>query len=317
MTTPRTPVTPGASPAAQELLTYLYEISGRRTLTGQHNTPRELSAYSEQVTEITGRTAAVWGQDFGFSEDGDMDGIEFRPQIVREAIRQHAAGRVITLMWHAVRPTSEEPVTFKGDICRGALEQTDWDALFVESSEVHGRWIRQVDVIAALLAELRDAGVPVLWRPYHELNGDWFWWCGRPGPGGHARLYRMMFERFTQVHQLTNLVWVWNASPPNSDNVQPYADFYPGHDVVDVLATDVYNNGYGQDHYEELLTVADGRPVALGEVGVMPTPELLEAQPQWVWFMTWTNFLTNANTPEAVRELYAGARTRTEPRSAM
>lgn len=210
-------------------------------------------------------------------------------------------------MWHAARPTGEEPVTFRENICRGSLDQADWDDLFDESSEVHDRWARQVDVIANLLAELRDAGVPVIWRPYHELNGDWFWWCGRSGPDGHARLYRMMFERFTRVHHLTNLIWVWNASPPGG-KVQPYADFYPGHDVVDVLATDVYNNDYRTDHYEELLSVADGRPIALAEVGVMPTPEILADQPRWAWFMTWTNFLTKANNPADVRRLYADPR---------
>lgn len=302
------PVNANATDSARDLLGFLYRISGQRTLTGQHNTPRELSQYSDQAEEMTGHYPAVWGQDFGFAADGDMDGIDFRQRVVDEARRQHTAGSMITLMWHAVRPTEEEPVTFDGSICRGLLKDDDWRDLLIPGTAIHDRWVRQVDVIAGLLAQLRDAGIPVLWRPYHELNGDWFWWCGRPGAGGYAALYRQLYERFVNVHRLDNLLWVWNASTPG-DNTLPFADCYPGHEVVDILAVDVYANQFEPSHYDGMLALAEGRPIALGEVGVMPTPEVLVDQPGWAWFMTWTNFLTRENSPETVRKLYDSART--------
>ena len=305
-------VNPHASESAQKLLDFLYNISGHQTLTGQHNTPRELSQYSDQVKEITGHYPAIWRQDFGFAADGDMDGINFRQRVVDAARRQHAAGSVITLMWHAVRPTEEEPVTFEGSICRGLLEDSDWNDLLTPGTAIHDRWVRQVDVIAGFLSQLRDAGIPVLWRPYHELNGDWFWWCGRPGASRHAALYRQLYERFVNVHRLDNLVWVWNASTPG-DTTLPFADCYPGHDVADVLAVDVYENKFVQSHYEGLRTLAEGRPIALGEVGVMPTLGVLADQPGWVWFMTWTNFLTRNNSAQKVRALYGSSHTISRP----
>jgi mannan endo-1,4-beta-mannosidase len=301
------PVNPSATPAARELLERISSISGSRIFSGQHNTPRELSFHSDQAHEITGSYPAIWGEDFGFSEDGDMDGINFRQAVIDEAKKQHAAGSIITLMWHAVRPTEEEPVTFLDSICNGMLDQSDWDDLLTEGTEVHTRWVRQVDVIAALLAKLRDADIPVLWRPYHELNGDWFWWGGREGPHGYAALYRQLYERFVTVHHLDNLVWVWNTNAPRND-AAPYAGFYPGHDVVDILAADVYANDYRQSHHDELRDLAEGRPIALGEVGVLPTPAILDSQPQWAWFMTWTTFLTQENDREAVRRLFADPR---------
>jgi len=303
LTTAYAPVNRDATPEARALLQFLYEISGKRTMTGQHNTPREMSQYNDQAAEITGEYPAVWGQDFGFSEDGDMDGINFRPAIVEEAKKQHAAGSVITLMWHAVRPTEEEPVTFKGSICDGKLPDADWADLITPGTATHTRWLRQVDVIAALLAQLRDAHIPVIWRPYHELNGAWFWWGARAGKDGYAALYRMMYDRFVNVHKLNNLIWVWNASTPNA-TILPYADCYPGHEYVDVLAVDIYSNEFEQKHYDGLVKQAEGRPVALGEVGNMPTPEILDAQPLWAWFMTWTNFLTNVNKPEDVNRVF-------------
>lgn len=301
------PVNPKSDPCARALLADLYSLQGRRVLSGQHNTPRELSFYSDQAEEIGGRYPAVWGQDFGFAADGDMDGMNFRQAVVDEAVRQHAAGSVITLMWHAQRPTEDGPATFTGSICAGPLGEDDWSEMLTPGTEVHGRWCRQVDEVAEFLAQLHDANVPVLWRPYHEMNGNWFWWGGRPGEGGYAELYRMLYDRLTILHGLDNLVWVFN---PNArrDNAMPYEDYYPGHAVVDVLAADVYGNAYGQDSYGELLALAEGRPIALGEVGVMPTPEILAAQPMWCWFMTWTTFLTEANTPDAVRRLFSDPR---------
>ncbi|WP_156250233.1 glycosyl hydrolase [Pseudactinotalea terrae] len=302
-------VNPSASTAARSLLDLLYQVSGKFTLSGQHNTPREISAYSEQAFEITGRRPAVWGQDFGFAAPGDMDGIDYRDAVVAEAIRQHGQGSVITFMWHAVPPTEDEPVTFDGHICVGPLEDSSWQELLTPGTPVHQRWQGQVDVVAELLGRLRDADVPVLWRPYHEMNGTWFWWGGRPGPDGSAALYRMLYQRLTEVHRLDNLLWVWNPNAPRGD-AGPYAEFYPGHDVVDVLASDVYGNDYRQSHHDDLAALAEGRPIALGEVGAMPTPEILDSQPAWTWFMTWTGRLTSDNTAEEVVRLYDNARVR-------
>jgi mannan endo-1,4-beta-mannosidase len=210
-------------------------------------------------------------------------------------------------MWHAVRPTEEEPVTFDGSICNGMLSGDDWRDLLTEGTTTHTRWLRQVDVIAQYLKQLRDASVPVLWRPYHEMNGTWFWWGGREGPDGYAALYRQLYQRLVQVHHLDNLIWVWNANAPRED-AAAYSGFYPGHDVVDILAADVYANDYRQSHHDQLRELAAGRPIALGEVGVIPTPEVLAAQSHWSWFMIWTNFLTRDNTPGEIRRLFESAR---------
>lgn len=303
------PVNPAATTEARDLLTRIQRAAGTHVWSGQHNTPRERSAYSIEAWGLTGHYPAVWGQDLGFARDGDMDGVNFRQAVIDEAIDQHRAGSVVTLMWHAVRPTENEPVTFDGSICAGALPQPDWEDLLTEGTSTHARWVGQVDTIAGFLTQLREARVPVLWRAYHEMNGRWFWWGGREGALGYAALYRQLYERFVNVHRLDHLLWVWNANAPRED-AAAYAGFYPGHDVVDVLAADVYGNDYRLSHHDELVTLADGRPIALGEVGVLPTPEILEQQRRWVWFMTWTNFLTRENDPADTRRLFDSERVR-------
>jgi mannan endo-1,4-beta-mannosidase len=76
-------------------------------------------------------------------------------------------------------------------------------------TEIHERWKSQVDVIAFFLKQLREAAVPVLWRPYHEMNGDWFWWGKKTDEIGYRKLYRMLFERLTYFHIISiTLAWM-------------------------------------------------------------------------------------------------------------
>ncbi len=279
------PVNPSASQDARDLLAFIYSISGEKTLTGQHCAPLVGSNSLSVNHRITGQYPAVFGQDFGFSFPGYWDGINYRQRIVDEAIRRHHEGFIITLMWHAVPPTMEEPVAFREGI-QSELSDGQWQDLVTPGTDLHERWKSQIDVIAWFLKQLRYADVPVLWRPYHEMNGGWFWWGKKRGEDGYKKLYRMMFDRFTNFHQLNNLIWVYNANEVKL-GVDSYETYYPGDDVVDILATDVYSENFNSRNYEELLQLAGNKPIALGEVGGLPTPGTLRDQPRWVWFMSW------------------------------
>ncbi len=127
------------------------------------------------------------------------------------------------------------------------------------------------------------------------MNGDWFWWGHRTGDKGYRALYRMLYDRLTNYHHLNNLLWVFNGNELGSQNVEEYEGYYPGHDVVDILATDIYNNNFQRRDYDELLRLADGKPIAWGECGPLPTPEIVRDQPKWVWFMCWAEYLETNN----------------------
>jgi mannan endo-1,4-beta-mannosidase len=296
-----------ASPEARVLLQYLAGLSGRRVLSGQHNQPglkAGPSAMCEKVEELVGKYPAVWGYDFGFRTNG-LDGINHRPEIIAEAIRQHQKGAIITLTWHAVCPLDDEPNEWKASVWH-KMTENQWNELVTPGAPLNRRWQAQVDVIAGYLKQLRDARVPVLWRPYHEMNGDWFWWCGKKGEHGFKALWRLMFDRFVNHHGLDNLVWVWSPNAPGGI-VGSYKDYFPGRECVDVLSVDVYI-GFKQPFYDDLVALAAGKPVGLGEVGKLPTPAELAAQPRWVWFMEWNNMLNGKNTPEEILALYRDAR---------
>lgn len=282
---PAKPVNSNASPEAVKLLEYIYSISGNHTLAGQHSVPLLGSLRLNMAYRNTMHYPALFGQDFGFDDPGTWDGINYRQQIVDEAIRRNQEGFIITLMWHAVRPIEDEPVTFRESI-QGDLSDQEWKDLITSGTEINERWKSQVDVIAFFLKQLRNAGVPVLWRPYHEMNGDWFWWGKKGGDDGYKKLYRMLYDRLVNFHKLNNLIWVYNCNEVKN-GVDPYETYFPGHDVVDIIAADVYSEGFNQLNYDQILALAGNKPIALGEVGAPPTVEKLQAQPRWTWFMCW------------------------------
>lgn len=295
------PVNKNATPEARKLLEFLYDKGDDYLISGQHNYNETVDKFSDKVVSITGKTPALWGTDFiwrGTEDPGE--------HIVRETIKKHQAGHIVTLMWHAGRPTDNPPFDWKGSI-QADLSDAEWQELTTPGTQLHQRWEKQVDAVAAYLKQLQEANIPVLWRPYHEMNGVWFWWGDKKGKDGFVKLWKMMYDRYVNHHQLNNLIWVWNANAARDipkDEAFAYQEFYPGADYVDVLATDVYHFDYEQKDYNELLELANGKPIALGEVGELPKAEILEAQPKWSWFMVWANWIETHNTPERVKEVY-------------
>jgi mannan endo-1,4-beta-mannosidase len=295
------PVTPGASDEAKALLEMIYSISGRYTLTGQHNYPDTRDRNSRFAEEYSGEMPAVWSTDMGFAKDGDTDSYLARPDIVKEAIRQHRKGSIITICWHAVPPTADEPVTFRpsGPVApdslvsiQGQLLDEQFREVLTPGTRLHSRWMAQVDSVAHYLKLLEEAHVPVLWRPYHEMNGDWFWWGGRVGEYSTRDLYRQLFDRYVNVHRLTNLVWVWNVDRPSTP-IRKFSNFYPGNGYLDILSLDVYGSDFNKDYYDSLKVLSAGKPLLLGEVGNPPFPGVLDAQPDWTLWVIWAGMARN------------------------
>ncbi|MBN2523891.1 MAG: hypothetical protein JXB24_11505 [Bacteroidales bacterium] len=300
------PVDPKASLEAQALLELLYTLSGDYTLSGQHNYPNTGDMNSQFAAQYIGKTPVVWSTDWGFAEDGDTDSYLARPGIVKEAIRQHQKGSLITVCWHAVPPTTDEPTTFRPlpgadpdslASVQGQLTDRQFKDMLTPGTLLYSRWCSQVDSIAFYLKELQDAKVPVLWRPYHEMNGNWFWWGGRTGVYSTKRLYQQLFNRLVNVHKLHNLIWLWSVDRPNQSE-RYFSQYNPGSEFFDVVSLDVYGRDFSQDYYDSLLVLAEGKPLVLGEVGNPPSPEIIENQPGWVFYVTWAGMVRNTSRKE-------------------
>jgi len=107
---------------------------------------------------------------------------------------------------------------------------------------LYNKWCAQVDTIADYLKQLRDAHVPVLWRPYHEMNGSWFWWgkelCTTEQ---YKALWRFTVTYLRDERQVHNLLYAYSTDRFSS--AEEYLERYPGDDVIDMLAFDLYDRG--------------------------------------------------------------------------
>jgi hypothetical protein len=201
---------------------------------------------------------------------------------VQRAIDWWNDGGIVTLQWHWFLPNSEETGgTF------GTQIALDLNLATTPGTAEYNYLIADMDIAANNLKQLRDAGVPVLWRPYHEAGGRWFWW-GKEGPEIYKKLWKIMFNRFTYHHNLNNLLWV-NNTDFNLD------EWYPGDDTVDVIASDQYAAPGVHDIFETAFDKFDdfndpGKVIAMSENGPIPDPAQLQAQSvDWAYFCTWSS----------------------------
>lgn len=291
-----------ARPSATDpgsVLAFLRQISGNHTVSGQHNREPNSSPaqWTDKVHDITGVYPGLWGGDFLFSQDD----IDHRGTMVDEARREWTDGSLVALMWHMCPPTMAEPCGWESGV-ESHLSDAQWNELVTDGTALNDAWKARLDAIVPYLRSLKDAGVPVLWRVLHEMNDGWAWWGGRPGPDGSARLYRLTHDYLVGEKGLTNLIWVWNVKDLNPGEI---ADYYPGSSYVDVATLDSWNNAFPpSEYYQAMRNVAQGKPIALAEVGKLPTPDQLAAQPEWTYFMVWAEYLTNDNSEDAIKATY-------------
>lgn len=295
------PVNPNATPEAKALLERLYtSVDEGKIISGLHHNQLNMPNYLSdlmRIDEAGGAEPLIWGGDVAW----DIE------QVVEMATEQHESGHIITLMWHAARPMDKGPVDFRNQT-QGDFSDAEWAELVTPGTEMNNSWLKQVDSISNYLNILQERNIPVIWRPFHEMNGEWFWWGWRLGENGFPVLYKMMYDRMVNHNHLNNLIWVWNANAPRMirrDTALDYELFYPGNDYVDVLATDVYNRDWKGSHHDELVELGGGKLIALGELGSLPEPQYLRDHNKFAWFMIWTGFTSDRyNTIDALRDIF-------------
>ncbi|HTN84147.1 MAG TPA: glycosyl hydrolase [Sorangium sp.] len=128
--------------------------------------------------------------------------------------------------------------------------------------------LRHLDRTARELTRLKEAHVPVIWRPFHELDGGWFWWS-KEGPDQFKKLWTLMFDYYTDTYHLDNLIWVLGFDG------EPDGAWYPGDEYVDIAGADTYG---GMDSkkamYEDVASiVGDEMPICYHECDPIPDPD--------------------------------------------
>ncbi|WP_159800093.1 glycoside hydrolase family 26 protein [Flavobacterium sp. MK4S-17] len=194
------------------------------------------------IKDVTGDYPAVYGWDIGRIEnnaDKNLDGVPFDK--MREYIKQvYDRGGVNTISWHINNPMTG------GD---------SWDntpgtvASILPGGEQHEKYKRWLDSAAAFLLSLKGSDgkpVPILYRPYHEFTGNWFWWCkNTTSKEDFINLWKFTVNYF-QEKGVHNLIYVYNTSDANVNTKEDFLAYYPGDNMVDMVSFDIYQSGGGE-----------------------------------------------------------------------
>jgi hypothetical protein len=274
-------VNPNATAEAKKLKHLLDSVYGKKIISGQMD-----DKYLKYIEDATGGKApAMMGYDFNGicpSQGGNVDAAKAIDWVKNK-------GGIAQFQWHWISPNADGDFYTKNF----KLDQ----ALADENSDSYKNMLRDIDLVAGELKKLQDAGVPILWRPLHEAEGKWFWW-GMAGGDACKKLYRLMYDRYVNHFGLNNLIWVWNSYGTEKEN------WYPGDDVVDIIAWDYpnYTQTSSWKQYQQLFD-GKGKLYAVGEDSKLLNPDIITTQP-WLYFLTWAYMIENENAKEWINQVY-------------
>jgi mannan endo-1,4-beta-mannosidase len=176
-----------------------------------------------------------------------------------EAIAHVKRGGLIGASWHAISPDDN-----LGDGTRDLGVTITLSEIYTPGNARYTNFRLQMDKVAAYLQGFKDAGVTVLFRPFHEMNGDYFWWSTRSGSAAEfitAWIY--LYNYMTTTKGLSNILWVYS---PEATEGKSKTAHYPGSGYVNIVSMDLYTDDFPYNAgYDDLKAL--GKPFMLGELG--------------------------------------------------
>jgi mannan endo-1,4-beta-mannosidase len=280
------------------VINYLRSITGSSIVAGQHNKePATLPGqYTQQVHDITGQWPGLWGGDLMFRSVDQAN----RQRVIDQAKTEWRNGSLVALTWHACSPTVGATCEFEGGV-KTQISAAQFQQIVTGGTALNQTWRSRMAAVVPYLRQLKDAGVPVLWRPFHEMNETWNWWGGRSGANGGAKIFQQMRDYFDS-QGLDNLIWVWNVQDNPTAN---WSQYYPGSNYADVVSLDAWYKSYpSSSDYSQIQSIAAGKPIAIAEMGKVPTAAMLTSQPRWTYFMIWSEQLRANNSNAEIQACY-------------
>ena len=276
--------------------------------------PRDKS----DVKEVTGAYPVVYGHDFihiaNFANGAWYD---YERDIARQlTIDAYNRGGVNTFAWHYFNPVSEgsfywkdSPVEAVSKILPGGSHH-----------EVYKTSLKEIGDFAKSLTGADGKLVPIIFRPFHEFDGDWFWWGkGHTTAADYKKLYQFTVTYLRDELGVHNFLYAWSPDK-NFTNLTQYLEWYPGDEYVDVVGTDNYGDlatgtapavASGKLKIVSDYAIAKNKVAALTETGLAKLPQadwytsmllkvLQQQKVELAYVMVW------ANTKDAYWTPYKG-----------
>lgn len=321
---------------AQQLAKRLQRLQKRGVMFGHQDDPfyglgwRYEEGRSD-VRDVAGDYPAVMGFELGGIEMGDKKSLDSVPftKIREEILAQVKRGGIVTISWHPRNPMTT--IAGGGNAGQRYPKGSAWDVSekAVVSSVLPGgekyalfqTWLSRLTTFLQSLRDEQGQAIPFIFRPWHENSGGWFWWGrGLCSAEEYKTLWDMTQDYVTRSLP-DNILWSWS---PNYGFEPDVLDTYPGHDRVDIIGLDAYQQRNGEQQFvsqlqKDLATLSrlarEGkRLLALTECGYQNIPDptwwtrvLLPQLKPWplCYFLVWRNadrrqyFAPALGTPDA------------------
>lgn len=287
---------------------YLISIYGKKIVSASMANVNWNLNEAKLVYNATGKCPAIATMDYIhlFTNRSDWTNkhwvIDYH---LTDEIRQWVAdGGILAASWHWMVPTAEGV-----DITTDGAMVTSPDKTSFKPSNmfIDGTWEKSIHdedlaIMADRLLELQDAGIALIWRPFHEASGNaisggsaWFWW-GREGAEVFKKVWIDMFDYFKEKG-IRNLIWVWTTQTgygyDTAKGILSDADWYPGDEYVDIIGRDEYTRTVAESA-AEFVTISETFPnkmVTLSECGsVAKLSEQFAQGATWSWAMPWYQY---------------------------
>ena len=242
------------------------------------------------VMEVCGKYPAVYGLDLGGIELGSEQNLDdnYFAAMRASAIAHHQRGGVVTFSWHPRNPLTE------GDAWDVSSKEVV--ASILEGGSRHDLFIGWLGRVADYIESFKTSDgqmVPIIFRPWHEHTGSWFWW-GRDlcSVEEYKALWKMTFDYLSGERGLRNLSWSYS---PGAGGVteEIYMERWPGDEMVDMIGIDCYQYSTSEVFIADLANALDIMKKISAEHGKMMavTEAGYEGIPQADW---WTGTLYEA-----------------------
>jgi mannan endo-1,4-beta-mannosidase len=283
-------MTRGELVSKQEYLEYFKSLEGEKCLSGQF-IRWNYNASLEEINnthQASGKWVGMLGADYygNFQDSVPSPGCQY--SLANSVIDSYyEKNGLVNLSVHFINPQTGGSAWD---------HEIDFDSLLIDNSRVQTNFITELDSVATGLKKLQTAGVMIMFRPFHEMNGGWFWWGEREG---FTELWKFTYHYLVVEKGLNNLLWCWSPDA-GPGNIHQY---YPGDRYVDMVGLDAYSPDLpakALDAYNEIRRY--DKPFGFSEYGCVQGSDTLNAKtfdysifldwlkhdfPDAVYFLVW------------------------------
>ena len=254
-------------PLSQQLTDRLSTLRKKGLMFGHQDDPFygltwEYKKDSSDVKNVCGDYPAVMGFELGGIEMGDEKSLDSVPftKITQEIIAHHQRGGIVTISWHPRNPLTT--IEGGGNAGQKFPEGTAWDV--TNSTVVRNilpggtkyalfqTWMQRLSDFLATLKTADGQKVPVIFRPWHENTGSWFWWGEKLCTAEEYKaLWNMLQDKLT-ADGFDNLAWAYSPGMAPDLTNEKYLERYPGDDRIALVGIDGYQWGTKKDFVNQL-----------------------------------------------------------------